>query len=409
MRKMWLVVRHEYLKHVSQKGFLIALFSLPLLIGLSVGLGMIMGALEDNSNAVGFVDKSGILDNPIALTGISELDRIEFIEYSDEKEALAALEERTIQAYFVLPEIYPNSRKIDLFFNEEPGENAVRDIYDFIQLNLLSGFSPEIRNRVTLGSNLITRTPNGQREFPDNEPTVSMFLPLIIGFGFVLLMLISSGFFMSGFLDEKSNRTIELIVTSLSTAQFVGSKLLMVLAIALTMLVVWILVGTIAISVGGNLFHLTWIEDITINWRDILAVGAVALPSYAFVASFMLAIGLVLGDNQEAESIGPMLFVVAFIPLWFGVSIARDINGSLAMILSFLPLASLLTIAFRSMFIQVPLWQILISITIQLIFLAGALWLAVRSFQIGILRTGNRIRWEELFSKKSYMSKKESG
>jgi ABC-2 type transport system permease protein len=406
---MWLVVRHEYLKHVSQKGFLIALFSLPLLIGLSVGLGMIMGALEDNSNAVGFVDKSGILDNPIALTGISELDRIEFIEYSDEKEALAALEERTIQAYFVLPEIYPNSRKIDLFFNEEPGENAVRDIYDFIQLNLLSGFSPEIRNRVTLGSNLITRTPNGQREFPDNEPTVSMFLPLIIGFGFVLLMLISSGFFMSGFLDEKSNRTIELIVTSLSTAQFVGSKLLMVLAIALTMLVVWILVGTIAISVGGNLFHLTWIEDITINWRDILAVGAVALPSYAFVASFMLAIGLVLGDNQEAESIGPMLFVVAFIPLWFGVSIARDINGSLAMILSFLPLASLLTIAFRSMFIQVPLWQILISITIQLIFLAGALWLAVRSFQIGILRTGNRIRWEELFSKKSYMSKKESG
>ena len=81
MRKMWLAVRHEYIKNVRQKSFLIALFSLPLFIGLSVGLGMFIGSQESNSKAVGFVDNSGVLDNPIAISGISERERIEFVQY----------------------------------------------------------------------------------------------------------------------------------------------------------------------------------------------------------------------------------------------------------------------------------------------------------------------------------------
>lgn len=404
MRKAWLVVRHEYLKNVRQKGFLIALLSLPLFVGLSVGLGIVIGSQEDNSNAVGFVDNSGILGNPIALRSISKKDRIEFIQFFDEKEAQIALQENNIQAFFVLPKKYPKIKEINLYFTEEPGENAIKDIFDFLQLNLLSDSPLEVRNRITIGSHLIVRTPDGLREFPENEPTVSAFFPLIVGFGFVLLLLINSGFFMSGFLEEKSNRTIELLVTSLSPAQFVGSKLMMVIAIGLTMLASWIIVGVMAFLVGTNLLNLAWMSDITLYWRDILAVVAVAIPSYAFSAAMMLAIGLIIGDNQEAESIGPIFFVITFVPLWFAVPIARDINGALATILSFLPLTSLLTVGFRSIFIQVPLWQILTSIVIQLMFVAGALWLAVRSFRIGILRIGKRISWDELFSKNKHVA-----
>ena len=114
----------------------------------------------------------------------------------------------------------------------------------------------------------------------------------------------------------------------------------------------------------------------------------------------MLAIGLIIGDNQEAESIGPLFFFVAFIPLWIILPIARDINGYLAIILSSIPIASLITIGFRSMFIQIPLWQVLMSLTIQIIFVAGALWLAIRTFRIGMLRSGKRIRWNELVTRR---------
>jgi ABC-2 type transport system permease protein len=79
------------------------------------------------------------------------------------------------------------------------------------------------------------------------------------------------------------------------------------------------------------------------------------------------------------------------------VTIANDINGPLAIGLSFVPIASQLTIGIRSMFIQVPLWQVLVSVAVQFVLVAGALWLAIRTFRIGMLRTGKRIRWQELF------------
>jgi ABC-2 type transport system permease protein len=400
MKKIRFAVRYEYSKTIRQKGFLLALFSLPLFIGLSVGLGMFMNSQENNSAAVGYVDNSGVLNDPIPISNISERDRVEFVQFSLESQANEALESNKIQAYFVLPKDYPKNKDIGLFFYEQPGENSIRDFYDYLQLNLVSGSQTEIRNRLALGSDIILRTPDGLREFPDNNPSVNMFLPLIFSFGFILLLLISSGYLMSGFLEEKSNRTIELLITSLSPSQLVGSKLLTMLAIGMTMMATWILVGVMAAFVGGNYLDIAWLQDLHLNWRDILPVVAAGLPSYTFAAALMLSIGLIIGDNQEAESIGPLFFLVAFIPLWLILPIAKDINGALALGLSSIPIASLLTIGFRSMFIQIPLWQVLVSLTIQIIFVAGALWLAVRTFRIGMLRSGKRIRWNEIAARR---------
>ena len=407
MKKMWYAVRYEYTKTIRQKGFLLALFSLPLFIGLSVGLGIFMQSQQDNSAAVGYVDNSGVLNNPISISNISDRERVEFVEFSAEIEAKEALESNNIQGYFVLPHDYPKNKDIGLFFFDQLGENATRDFYDFLQLNLVSSSEPEIRNRVAGGSNLIYRTPDGLKEFPDNNPSVSMFLPLIFSLGFIMLLLISSGYLMSGFLEEKSNRTIEVLITSLSPTQLVGSKLLTMLAIGVTMLATWILVAVVAVIVGGNFLDLGWLQDLKLNWRDILAVVAVGLPSYTFAAALMLGIGLIIGDNQEAESIGPLFFLVAFIPLWFAVPIARDINGYPAIILSFLPIASLITVGFRSMFIQIPLWQVMASLAIQILFVVGALWLAIRTFRIGMLRSGKRIRWNEIVPRQQKLSGEE--
>ncbi|MGB5843996.1 MAG: ABC transporter permease, partial [Anaerolineales bacterium] len=300
-------------------------------------------------------------------------------------------------AYFVIPRDYPQDKNIELYYYDEPGENAGRDFYDFLQLNLMSDYPLEIQKRVTIGTNSIVRTPDGRREFADNNPSVNIFLPLIIGLGFVLLLLISSGYLMSGFMDEKSNRTIELIFTSLSPTQLIGSKLVTMVAIGLTMLITWIAVGIIAFILGANFLDLPWMKEISINWRDIFTILAVALPSYMFAAALMLGISLLLGNNQEAESVGPLFFMVAFIPLYFIAPITRELNGPIAVALSILPISSILTVGLRSIFIQIPLWQLILSVSLQLLLVAGAIWLAISTFRSGMLRTGSRIRWNELF------------
>jgi len=409
MRKLWLAARHDYFKNVRQKGFLIALFSLPLFIGLSVGLGYFMRSQNVSSESIGYVDYSGVLEYPLSLSSVSDSERVEIIQFSNVAEAEELVKNGNLQAYFVIPEGYPQVKNIEYIYLDEPGENAGRDFYDFLQLNLISDYSQEIRKRVTVGTNSIIRTPDGTREFPDNNPSVNLFLPLIMGLGFILLLLISSGYLMSGFIEEKSNRTIELLFTSLSPTQLVGSKLVTMVAIGLTMLATWVVVAIIAFIVGANILELEWMKEISINWRNVFTILSVALPSYMFTAALMLGIGLLLGNNQEAESIGPLFFMVAFIPLWFIVPITRDINGPIAVALSILPISSILTIGLRSIFIEIPIWQLILSVTLQILLVAGALWLAIKTFRIGMLRTGNRIRWNELFpSGKSKVSEERS-
>jgi ABC-2 type transport system permease protein len=397
MRKLWLAAKHDYSKNVRQKGFLIALFSLPLFIALSVGLGYFMQSQNVRSESIGYVDESGVFANPLLLSSVSDRERVEIISISSSEEAEDLLKDGLLQSYFLIPEDYPDNKDIELFFLDEPGENASRDFYDFLQLNLMREFPQEIQKRVAIGTNSIIRSPDGSREFPGNDPSVNMFLPLIIGLGFIMLMLISSGYLMSGFLEEKSNRTIELIFTSLSPTQLVGSKLITMVGIGLTMLATWIMVSLIAFIIGANVLDLGWMKEISLDWRNLFTILAVALPSYMFAAALMLGIGLLLGNSQEAESVGPLFFMVAFIPIWFIVPITSELNGPIAIVLSTLPISSILTIGLRGIFIEIPVWQLVLSVSIQLLLVAGALWLAISTFRIGMLRTGSSLRLKKIF------------
>jgi ABC-2 type transport system permease protein len=389
MNKLWYAFRHEYLNNISQKSFIFAIES-----------------IEGDVSTIGYLDKSTKFADPHSLDEVSNQERIEIIHYSSEQSAIEDLEANRIQAFFIIPPSYPDNNQIEMLFFEDPGDSAFGDFYDFLQLNLSSDYQPTVRNRIAEGSNLILRTPDGMKEFPDNNPTVSTFLPIIFGLGFIILLLISSGYLLGGFLDEKSNRTIEIMVTSLSPAQFVGSKLLTMVAMGFTMLAAWILVAVLVFFVGRNFLNIPWLIDLVFNWGEILTVIAVAFPSYLFAAALLLSIGLILGDKQEAESVGPLFFMVSFIPLWFIVAIASDINGYLAVILSFLPMTSIMTVGVRSMFIQIPPWQIIGSVAFQTLFAVGAIWLAASTFRIGLLRYGKRIRWVDFRSKlRSFIGK----
>lgn len=399
MIKLLLAFQHEFIKNIRQKGFIFALISLPILLGASIGLGVIIGMVEDDPSAIGYITDSSLFIDSTSVAELTGPERVAIKRYISEENAVEDLRTGEIQAFFELPADYPENNEITLSFIDEPGQRAVRDFYDFLQLNLLRDYDTNIQSRLVRGSNLIIRTPDGLREFPDNNPTLGMFLPLIIGVGFVTLLLIGSGYLMGSFLEEKSSRTVEIIVTSLSPGQFVGSKLLTMIAMSITMLGAWILIGIVTFFIVNNFLELDWFKDLVINWGQVLTICLIAIPSYLFAAGLLLSIGLILGDKQEAEPVGPLLLLVAFIPLWLIAPITSDINGSLAILLSFIPMTSIMTIGIRSMFIHIPTWQVIASVSIQILFAAGAIWMSVRIFHMGLLRYGKRIRWVEIRAK----------
>jgi len=85
------------------------------------------------------------------------------------------------------------------------------------------------------------------------------------------------------------------------------------------------------------------------------------------------------------------------IPLYVGFAFLNNPDSSLAVTLSLLPFTSLMAIAMRNLFYSVPTWQIALSVCVQTVCALGAIWLASRSFRLGMLRYGQRMSWRRLF------------
>jgi len=398
MWKLWYVARHEYARNVFKKSFILALLSVPLLIGVNIGLIAFMVSLDNNNAPVGYVDRAGLLSDPIpAPVGPSE-EAIEFIPFQTEDEARDALEAESIQAYYVVTPDYFETSRIDLLYLKEPGENATQQFYDFIQINVLADQRPEIAHRAAEGSNVTVRAPDGSREF-SGAPTLGAVLPVLLSVAFIFLLLMSSGYLMQAVVDEKENRTMEVLITSLSASRLISGKVLGIVAIGLTQLVAWILVGILAVFIGGEVFGIEWFQNPGLDWGPVLTVVAIAIPSYVLACALMVAVGSTVGQAQEGQQIGALFFMLFMIPLYAIMVIGETPNATPSVVLTLLPFTSLMTVGFRSLFSVVPLWQLVASVAIQTVSAVGALWLAGRVFRVGMLRYGQRLRFREIFAR----------
>ncbi len=398
MNRLWRIARHEYRRNVFKKSFLMTLLSIPLMVTVSVGLGIFMSSMENNDLPVGYIDHAGIFEEAIPAPISEQTEPVEFISFQTEGEAQASLEAKNIQAYYLLTEDYHETRHIELVYAKKPGNNAVKQWYDFLQINLLSDQPAEIAYRIAAGTDITVRSLDGKRSVADSGPTFGNLMPLFINLSFLALLLMSSGYLMGAVAEEKENRTMEILITSISPMQLIGGKILGVVAIGLTLVVTWAAIVVAGIFVARQM-GIGWFYDLGMDWGVILVTAAIALPAYVLVAALMTAIGAMVTTTQEGQSVSSIFVILHMAPMYIGVAFLNNPNNPLAITLSMLPFTSLMTIAMRNLFSSVPIWQVIISIGVQILSAAGAVWLASRSFRLGMLRYGQRLSWRKLFQK----------
>jgi len=402
MKHLWRVAIYEYQRNVFKKSFILLLLSIPTFITFSIGLGLFMESLEDNPLPVGYVDHANIFTAmatapQIGSTWSSNYDEVvDFIAYPSEVQATAALKDGAIQVYYVFPPDYAETRRVEQFYIAKPGENAERQFYDFMQINLLSSLPPEIAYRTAAGTDVTVRSIDGSRTVPSGGPTFGLLAPLFITMAFLFMILMSSGYTMSAVADEKENRTIEVLVTSISPTHLIAGKILGIVAIGLTLLFTWMLEIIISIA-AARLLGVGWFQDLSLDWSTILATLAVAVPAYALAIALMTAIGAMVTTTQEGQSVSAIFFILHLVPFYISWSFINNPHGLLAVSLSLLPFTALITIGMRNLFTIVPTWQILVSMGVQIICALGAFWLAGRSLRLGMLRYGQRLTWRGLF------------
>ena len=390
MNQVWQVMSFEYARHVFRKRFLFALLSLPAFILVMSFVVFLLIRSEFNTTPIGYVDQSGFLSRPGAVG--NEGSRVNLRRFDDEGKAQEALSAEEIQAYYVLTPDYLETRQAKLVALEEPSGVATGQFTQLVRANLLADFPEEVALRIMLGNQLVVRSLDGSRQFVQGD-WLGFVLPFIVGFIFLVAVFATSGYLLQAVVEEKENRTMELLVTTISPNKLMAGKIIGIIAVGWTQLLVWFGMVLVLATAGSMVFDLSgWLS---LSTGYLVLALALFVPSFIMLAALMVAVGATLTDVQEAQQVTSLFTLPLFIPFWFALTLINHPNGPIAVGLSFFPLTAPITLSIRAGFAPVPVWQLVLSIFLLVIFALGALWFAGRAFRLGMLRYGQRVPWRE--------------
>lgn len=219
--------------------------------------------------------------------------------------------------------------------------------------------------------------------------------------GFVYLMWISifsvAQMLLNNTIEEKSNRIIEVLLSSVTSGELMAGKLLGIAGIGLTMLLSWI---------AAFVAVLTWKAGPEAEWASqLLTVITTSglLPTfilyfvlgYLLYAGIFLSIGSICNTLKEAQNFMGTVMLIMIVPLITMMFIPKDPHGTLATVLSWIPLYTPFVMMNRAA-ADPPLFDLVGTLVLMLVSTAAVLWMSGKIFRIGILRTGQPPKLLEL-------------
>ena len=399
MSKLGCVAGYEYSRHVLRRSFLFATLSLPLVVALIVGVTAVAKVVRpERPTSAGIVDQAGFLLEPPE-PGARDTATVQWVEFPSEQEALAALEAQAVQAVFVLPGDYPDNSTVRLIAAEELRGEVYSQFRTLLRARLLAGRPDAVVRRAVEGSTVVTRLPDavpgGAREFARGVG-LGPFLPALAGLSVVILIFFSSGYLMGVVTDEKANRTMEILMTSVSSGQLMAGKLLGIVGVTFTQLAVWAVLAALFALVGGDVLGLAWLQGVRMDPGTFLIALAVLVPTYVLVAALMTALGAVLNAADAGQQVAGVIVILFASLLALVVPLLRNLDRPVAIALSLLPLTAPVVLPLQAAFTQLAPWQIGASIVVQVLCALAAVWLAGRALRIGMLRYGRRLSLRHL-------------
>jgi ABC-2 type transport system permease protein len=222
-------------------------------------------------------------------------------------------------------------------------------------------------------------------------PSAFVYLLWVAIFAIVQMLL-------NNIIEEKSNRIIEVLLSSVTPGELMMGKLFGIAAVGLTMVGVWMLAlfGVLSWKAGGAPGVTGQMLTVLQSSSLIPMFAVYFLFGYLMYAALILALGSVCNTLKEAQSYMGVITMIMMVPLMTMTFIPKDPNGVIARVLSWIPVYTPFIMMNRVM--ADPPWVDLIGTLVLLIVAtAGSLWMAGKVFRIGILRTGQPPKlWEML-------------
>lgn len=386
MRNIWLVAKHEYRRVVARRGFLIATLAVPIGIAVLIGVTIFVVSMGENNSPIGYVDNAGFLSLDRRATLPDQDWRLEIRAYENEETAMADLEAESIQAYFVFPADYPGNMVVDLYYLDEAPRNELwREFDDYVRANLVANLSPDVQNRLLEGSEVIVTDVTSNRTFGDEE-AAGVILPLVAGMLFFFATMASSGYMLQVVTEEKENRTMEIMVTTLSPGQLIAGKAIGLLASSLTQLGIYVAAAIVGVIIARR--YIEALQAFVFPWSYVGLLVLFFIASFALLAGMMITIGAMATGLQQGQQAAGLLNLLFAFPFFILPVIIQSPDSPIGTILTLFPTTAMLTVAMRWSLGSLPLWQVALSFVILVASAVFMIWAAARVFRAGMLRYG---------------------
>ena len=396
MNKTFLLIKHEFLNTVRRKAFIILTLAFPLIALLGIVAGQVIPKMITPTTTIekiGYIDKIGSFNQ-----GIDE-NNIQLIPYSTEDDAKAALIKKDIKEYFVIGTEYISTGLIQsytLTSEIAPSTTVQTVIRDFLLNNLLKGNTADVIQRAKSPLNIASTTLTTAGTPASRQGGFSaLILPYIFSILLMIAIFTSSGYLLQGLGEEKENRVMEILLSSISPKQLLAGKVLGLGAAGLVQIIVWLISANflmkIASATWGNVFGSLQVPP------DFLILGIIYfILGYLLEAVLMAGVGSVSPTAREGQQMSAIFIIPVIIPIYFMGLIMEHPENIIVKLLTFIPITAPLTVIVRLGLSSIPLWELLVSIGILILSIWGLFVLTTKLFRTYLLMYGKRPDLKEI-------------
>ena len=396
MRNLWIVAKYEYHRFVIRRGFLISTLAVPLGMAVLITVLIIYTESKISKLPVGYVDQAGFLNIDLQPVHPNPQDGLSIRAYPDEKTAMAALEGGEIQAIFVFPPDYLKTLHTGLYYLEKPPSDIVwKQFDDFVRINLTASLPESIRERVIAGPKITVIDITSNRQFSENS-IINVILPFAASFLFFYATMSATGYMLRVVTDEKENRTIEIMVTSLTSQQLISGKALGLLAVALTQLLVYLIAVVVGLKIAAPYVEI--LRQAIVPWSYLGVMALFFFPAYALIAAVMIAVGGAMPETQQGQQVAGLLNLIFLLPIFLLPLLFENPSHPIILLMTFFPSTAFLTISLRWGVSTIPTWQLGLSWVILVATTTVMVWAAARIFRAGMLHYGQPLNLKSLLA-----------
>lgn len=408
---LYLIIRREYLERVRRKSFIITTLLMPvLMLALMAAPSLAMLLSTPESKTIAVIDESGFI-----APELNDMGELAFVPVPLSLDS--AKNDENFDAVLVIgKDVIDNPADIRLYSRESSSlqtegalsgmlENIIRDRrlqkYDIPGLEQILADS-EVD--VTMQTFRI-----GEEDGADSA-LVSYILGLVLMMTLYMFIILYGQMVMTSIIEEKNNRVLEIVVSSVKPTTLLAGKILGVGAVAVTQVVIW---GAIVLlfSALGMPALLGQINSAGADPSAVAALSMLADPlyiakifglliffllgGYLFYSSIYAAIGSAVDNIQDASQLQSVAIVPVILSLILSFNVIADPNSTLAMWLSYIPFTSPMIMMVRMPF-GIPVYQTIISAVILLLSVWGMIWLSAKIYRVGIFMYGKKPNLRDL-------------